>query len=233
MSLPDLVESFDLKFTKGNTVVEPHKLMYLQKKYATNYAAENGSQFESLGSGVSMKIQQEFERPSWNPERTYINHLKGQDLKSRVAGVLQHTAKNYTTFEEFFKNYQYFFYDAPLPNIDHAGEMRATCEDLWPQLQLVNIKFREVLPENWTIATLGETTTTAMNTLSHELDKSGKDMYKIIQFYLRWGIARGGSGPPMHTTMALLGRDTSLQRLDELAAMMNSNSEKATPTDSR
>lgn len=111
--------------------------------------------------------------------------------------------------------------------------MRATCEDLWPHLNLVNAKFHEILPENWTNDVLGETTTAIMNTLSQELDRSSKDMYKIIQFYLRWGIARGGSGPSMHTTMALLGRDTSLQRLDELAAVMNSNSEKATTTDSR
>lgn len=62
---------FDLKFTKGNTVVEPHKLMYLQKKYATRYATENGPQFESLVNRVFSEIQHEFEIPSWQPGSTY------------------------------------------------------------------------------------------------------------------------------------------------------------------
>ena len=31
-----------MKFTKGNTIVAPEKLMYLQKKYAKKYAEENG-----------------------------------------------------------------------------------------------------------------------------------------------------------------------------------------------
>ncbi|KAL8944736.1 MAG: hypothetical protein Q9216_000305 [Gyalolechia sp. 2 TL-2023] len=233
MSLSDLVESFDLRFTKGNTVVEPHKLMYLQKKYAANLANANGPEFETLVDRVFKEVQQEFETPLWHPERTYPGHLLGQELRTRIADVLRHTAKNYTTIEEFFNNHIYLFYNAPFPEIDHPGEMHATCEDLWPRLQLVNVKFREVLLKNWTDAGLKETTTAIVNTLSRELDKSGKEMYKIIQFYLRWAIARGGSGPPMHTTMALLGRDTCLQRLDELAAMMDSNPKKATRTDSQ
>lgn len=62
---------FDLKFTKGNTIVEPHKMMYLQKKYAARYADEGGSQFEALVDRVSEAIQQEFGTPSWFPEAEY------------------------------------------------------------------------------------------------------------------------------------------------------------------
>ncbi|KAL8943797.1 MAG: hypothetical protein Q9211_000840 [Gyalolechia sp. 1 TL-2023] len=234
MSLSDLVESFDLKFTRGNTVVEPHKLWYLQKKYATKYANENGPQFNALVKKVFEKIQQEFETPSWNPESTYPHHLIGPELETRIAGVLRHTAKSYTTTEEFFNNYKYFFYDAPFPSIDHLGEMRATCETLWPQLNLVNVKLCEVLPGNWTDAGLKETTVAMVDTLSQELDESSRKIYQIIQFYLRWAIARGGSGPPIHTAMVLLGRDTCLQRLRELAAILDSNPRKAaTETDSK
>lgn len=60
-----------MKFTKGNTVVEPHKLMYLQKKYATRYANEGGPQFDALVDGVFEAIEQEFRRPSWNPGYKY------------------------------------------------------------------------------------------------------------------------------------------------------------------
>lgn len=54
-----------MKFTKGNTIVEPHKLLYLQKKYAAKYADEGGQQFEALVGRVFQAIEQEFETPSW------------------------------------------------------------------------------------------------------------------------------------------------------------------------
>lgn len=68
---PLTVRKFDLKFTKGNTVVEPHKLMYLQKKYAAKYADENGPQFRALVDRLFEEIQQEFKAPSWHPNQTY------------------------------------------------------------------------------------------------------------------------------------------------------------------
>ena len=62
---------FDMKFTKGNTIVQPHKLMYLQKKYAAKYADEGGPQFEALVDRLFEAVQQEFEAPSWFPESEY------------------------------------------------------------------------------------------------------------------------------------------------------------------
>lgn len=43
---------FDLNFTKGNTIVAPNKLMFLQKRYATEFAEENGIMFESMVEAV-------------------------------------------------------------------------------------------------------------------------------------------------------------------------------------
>lgn len=39
---------FDLKFTKGNSVIMPEKLTFLQKKYAQKYIKEEGERFESM-----------------------------------------------------------------------------------------------------------------------------------------------------------------------------------------
>lgn len=89
MSLSDLIETvclgfevpqcslltnvqFDLKFTKGNTVVEPHKLVYLQKKYAAKYAEKNGSEFEVLVDRIFEEIQQEFKTSIWHPGVSYV-----------------------------------------------------------------------------------------------------------------------------------------------------------------
>ena len=98
--------------------------------------------------------------------------------------------------------------------------MHATCMHLRHQLRLVSRKFNNLFPHNWTAEALKETITIAVDNLESELDESRKETYKICQFYLRWAIARGGSGPSMHITMSLLGRDKCLRRLGELAALL-------------
>ncbi|KAL9599736.1 MAG: hypothetical protein Q9219_003619 [cf. Caloplaca sp. 3 TL-2023] len=210
MRLVDLVNSFDLKFTKGNTVVEPHKLMYLQKKYAAMYADENGPQFEALIDNVFRTFEQEFKTPIWHPDQVYPNHLKGHALKTRIAGVLRHTAKNYTTPRTMLDNYRYFFYSVPLPPEDCTN----------------GIKLENLPPDGWTDDGLKIEIAAIVDALGSALEKASKEVYTIVQFYLRWAIARGGSGPPMHTTMALLGREICLHRLEEAAAILRARSKE-------
>ena len=58
-------KQFDMKFTKGNTIVEPHKLAYLQRKYAAKFIEEGGQEFEAIVDRTSKAIDHEFENPSW------------------------------------------------------------------------------------------------------------------------------------------------------------------------
>ena len=37
-----------MKFTKGNTIIKPTKLDYLQKRYAEEYAKEQGPEFSDM-----------------------------------------------------------------------------------------------------------------------------------------------------------------------------------------
>ncbi|KAL8739170.1 MAG: hypothetical protein Q9181_000199 [Wetmoreana brouardii] len=228
-SLSDLTRSFDLKFTKGNTVVEPHKLIYLQKKHAAKHISEGGREFQIIVDRVFEAIRQEFENPVWNhPLKSYRGHLSGDELRSLIASVLQYTAKNYTTPKAFFDNYKYLFYNEPLPYFGlntKLIEMHATCASLWPHLRLVNSNLRQVPHEEWTDGVINEKTQEIISevkfALQRDCDESDrideKAVYKSISSYLRLAVARGGSGPPMHTTMALLGREVSLKRLEELA----------------
>ncbi|KAL9061260.1 MAG: hypothetical protein Q9206_000622 [Seirophora lacunosa] len=223
MSLSDLIETFDLKFTKGNTVVEPHKLVYLQKKYAAKYAEKNGSEFEAVVDRIFEEIQREFKTSTWHPGASYLNHLVGDDLRNRIQGVLRGTAQNYTTPREFFTNYQYFFYDQPsAKNLEDVPEKtRAAIDGIRPQLRTINAAFRNIPLEAWTDVNLKGRALTVVAMMSSNLKgSSSQAINKSIQLYLRCAVARGSSGPPMHTTMALLGRNTCLQRLDELASLL-------------
>ncbi|KAL8923211.1 MAG: hypothetical protein Q9172_003230 [Xanthocarpia lactea] len=232
LSLSDLIASFDMKFTKGNTIVQPHKLMYLQKKYAAKYAKEGGPQFEALVDRVFEAVQQEFEAPSWFPEYEYTNPLQGQVLKKQIATVLKYTAKNYTTSREFFDHYKYYFCDLPLPPFRNDSSPKcATIKDFEQNLANIKRSLRDVNTEDWTESTIKELllmTAKKFEGISRlDVDKKSdeedeKQAYQALLWYLRWGIARGGSGPSMHTTMAILGKEVCLQRLDELLDRLES-----------
>ncbi|KAL8735947.1 MAG: hypothetical protein Q9166_000509 [cf. Caloplaca sp. 2 TL-2023] len=231
LSLAELVAHFKLKFTRGNTIVEPHKLMYLQKKHAANYADEGGQRFEALVDRVFEAVQQEFKAMSWFPESDYANSLQGEELRTRIAAVLKYTAKNYTTPRDFFHNYKYLFCDVPLPepvSTNIVGERQVIRRARWMLYKLLN----NVSPADWNEATLKEAISEAIDYVEKEkqsndlaIDADRKMIYRGVQLYLRWGIARGGSGPPMHTTMALLGRAVSLERLHELATLLDEKEE--------
>lgn len=49
-----------MKFTKGNTIVEPAKLYYLQKKYAKKYSEEHGKEFDFMVEKVCVTVSEDF-----------------------------------------------------------------------------------------------------------------------------------------------------------------------------
>lgn len=162
--------------------------------------------------------------------------------------MLKHTAKNFTTLRDFFHDYSYFFYDAPLPELkDDSGERYAVCRKIGAELSgSVESALRTIRPEDWSEGSLKEAISASAEEVVAKNDDSRKQVppdqeipvvkdaiqdgdlpipntqeaYKAVQLYLRWAIARGGSGPPMHTVMAILGRDVSLQRLYELRELL-------------
>ncbi|KAL8693116.1 MAG: hypothetical protein Q9218_002002 [Villophora microphyllina] len=238
-SLPELTKAFDLKFTKGNTVVEPHKLTYLQKKYAHKYIDEGAQEFEIIVDKTFEYLIKEFEPSTWD----HIGELcprpvTGEQIRKLIARVLVQTAKNHSTPKAFFDNYGYFFFhNAPLPDKDtnkHISKMYADSADLWPHLQLVNIDLGLISPDGWTEDVLKIKLPKLVNKLTTQLEEAGeapekrdsKVVHKVIQSYLRLGVARGGSGPSMHTTMLLLGQDVSLQRLHDLSELLSSERQK-------
>ncbi|KAL8708448.1 MAG: hypothetical protein Q9220_006672 [cf. Caloplaca sp. 1 TL-2023] len=218
-----------MKFTKGNTVVEPHKLLYLQKKHAASFTDDGGEQFEALVDKLDNSIRQEIETPSWYPERCYFL-VSGDDLRARVAAVLRQTAKNYTNPKTFFDNYKYFFCEEALPGPEFnkvSAEVLATGIIRRPYFNVIYDAFQGVNSEAWSEIVIKETLTNVINVLGSNSDISNtlpdairpELMYKSVQLYLRWAIARGGSGPSMHSTMVLLGREVCLRRLGEVKSV--------------
>lgn len=165
------------------------------------------------------------------------NHLNGDNLKNRIAEVLRHTAKNYTTPKDFFHNYGYFFYDEPLRNLDAEDFLKgipagfANLSSLLhpcnpSPMRSLNRIFRSIPAERWTDEEeLKGRINYVVDGTSWQYETPTKETYKATQLYLRWAITRGGSGPSLHITMRLLGRDKCLQRLDELEKLLSDRRE--------
>ncbi|KAL8872664.1 MAG: hypothetical protein Q9174_001740 [Haloplaca sp. 1 TL-2023] len=233
LSMEELVATFDMKFTKGNTVVEHHKLAYFQKKYAAKYIEQGGPEFEAIVDRTFKAINQEFESPSWyQATKQYPQPLRGTKLRNRVADVLRLTAPNYISPKAFFDNHQYFFYEKPLSYLNPSKSqhaMYAAYLTLEPQLPEINrVLLSPTRPEDWTSEALHRRIERVAHSLVNKLDNPGKGiaaldpktLYNALQSYLRLAIARGGSGPPMDVTMALLGRDVCVQRLEQTTELL-------------
>ncbi|KAI4101649.1 MAG: hypothetical protein L6R37_004835 [Teloschistes peruensis] len=205
LPMPDLISAFNLKFTKGNTIVQPHKLIYLQKKYARKYIGEGGKEFEAIVDKILEYLVEEFEASSWD-------HVGGssprpvkrrEQIRKSIASVLQQRADNYSTPEAFFDNYGYFF-------------------------------FHDLSPRVWTEDFLSTKLTKLVDKLTAHMEEVGEAPEKVdrqmvhhaVHSYLRLGVARGGSGPAMHTTIFLLGQDVSMQRLNDLSELLSNEHQK-------
>ncbi|KAL9578617.1 MAG: hypothetical protein Q9212_005602 [Teloschistes hypoglaucus] len=234
LPMPDLISAFNLKFTKGNTIVQPHKLKYLQKKFARKYIDDGGAEFEDIVDKTLEYLIQEFEPSTWN----HVGDLSPrpvtrEQIRERIASVLRQRADNYFDPKAFFDDYGYFFFqNAPLPDrhtSKHIFQMYASCASLWPHLLLVNTELGLISPKVWTEDFLSTKLTKLVDKLTLRLEEvcevpeqvDRQAIHQAVHSYLRLGVARGGSGPAMHTTMFILGQDVSMQRLDDLSKFLS------------
>ncbi|CAK3979049.1 Glutamate--tRNA ligase [Lecanosticta acicola] len=108
LEMKDLVRSFDLKFTKGNTVVMMDKLWYLQKRHIALKCerAQASNSTEPIQNVVS-QIREEVERQlSGSIKQRFPTQL---DLEAYCAEILLADSKAYRTPREYVERNRYFF----------------------------------------------------------------------------------------------------------------------------
>ena len=54
------ITQFTLKITKGNTVVSPEKLWFLQKAHAQRFATAGGPKFDEMVSRACRAVQESY-----------------------------------------------------------------------------------------------------------------------------------------------------------------------------
>ena len=132
-------------------------------------------------------------------------------------------AKNFTSTSEFVERNSYFLFIKPQERYKSGPGDRAVTENT----AIITDHFQKILPEHWGEASLGEAFDNIAGMLSVKPGWSSDqnlDLVKAsrvsVQYYLRWALTGGRPGPTLMATMSILGRDVSLKRIQDAAAVL-------------
>ncbi|KAK0615435.1 Glutamate--tRNA ligase [Lasiodiplodia hormozganensis] len=208
MSMQELIDTFTIKFTRGNTTVSEGKLNFLQHEHALRRLVPGDPVFdETVNTLVAMLLRGE---PVSFSERI----LNGRSLYDYVVSVLRIDSKNYTNPSDFLIEHDYLFTDFTPQNKCPESE-----RDLMQRV------FKSTFAsEKWTSHTVLECVTEAADMIVDARVKAAKDSSEAdapvekkvkgeVYKHLRMALADGKHGPDITAMMKLLGRDESLSRM--------------------
>ncbi|WEW61248.1 Glutamate--tRNA ligase mitochondrial [Emydomyces testavorans] len=233
--LKELEEIFDLKLTKGNTIVSFEKMWFLQKAHAERYAATGGPQFDDIVRQVSdlasvTPFPNLYYCPTNKPASSPI--LKSRTLREYISSILREGARSYTNPTEFLANNKSFFTQSLNRPPYTRATTRTTPLRLIPisALHTATAALSMVPTSHWNVEThrsnIAACTYTDRN-LPHRPDLSSSSseqsenatqqqlFRKELYHFLRWALSGGAPGLGIPSTMEILGREESVRRLGE------------------
>ncbi|KAI9816726.1 MAG: Glutamate--tRNA ligase mitochondrial [Phylliscum demangeonii] len=222
MSKDQLIEKFDLSFTKGTITVAHEKLWYLQKQHAAIATQQGGKRLEEMVNGVHR-----------------VDFLRGVDLRAYIEKIVIADAKNYERPEDFLRRNIYYFV-RPMHSFYAIRGLSNELFHKFPPVELVQLasSVEDVAAPDWTVENLvgkiksiiatrleAETATPPNPAESDEEAKARSKAYRSLEthlnlglhHYLRWAVAEGQNGARLAHIMWILGRDESLLRLKQAA----------------
>ena len=235
LNLEDLIEHFDLKFTKGNTIVQPTKLNFLQKQFAIKYISEGGAQLDLIVNQVL-----DIAKSSLADKASHLV-IPQEAFSQRITSLLHISQNRYVTPSKFFADHFYFFRDPTVADFtgiesdkSPTAAYRTICL-ISPQtainhcLDLIKKDYIHQIHDlhrNWPSE---EWNAKSLKDLAASIGKQMADQHGIdpsrasgaVNSYLRWAVAGARQGPGMAETMELLGQDVCVQRLAGAEKMMS------------
>ncbi|KUL86344.1 hypothetical protein ZTR_08536 [Talaromyces verruculosus] len=193
-SLKDMEEIFTLKITKGNTIVSPEKMWFLQKAHTKRCVAENGPEFQKLVDDVTKAAE----------ERGNIRD--SLPVKDTVTSLLRYDGGHFTTPAQFLDR-NWPFFTSSLDRTPYTlTQTDLEIGDPTPPLvalQTVATILTLVPESHWNV----ETHRTNLDCIPYTSKAFKMELYH----YLRWALLAGASGPGMPQIMEVLGRDETIE----------------------
>ncbi|CAL5873305.1 uncharacterized protein PFLUO_LOCUS7576 [Penicillium psychrofluorescens] len=226
-SLKELEQIFNLKITRGNTVVAFEKLWFLQKAHAQRFATTGGIEFEQMVSVVCSTVQEKHFLETLGPI------LQERTLPEYIAPLLRADAKTYSDAPTFIeRNSTFFTTQLSRPPYTPASTSSTDANDTTPAVPMQALHTAAaaltlVPPTHWTVETHRSNITSydgsaiaSSSEGQEEADSASsaamnKLFKKELYHYLRWALSASAPGPGIPETMAILGRDESVRRLQD------------------
>ncbi|THC92963.1 hypothetical protein EYZ11_007554 [Aspergillus tanneri] len=254
-SLEELEQIFNLKITRGNTVVAFEKLWFLQKAHAQRFAATNAPEFEETVSRVSQVVESTYPIAQLDPI------LKSRSVSEYVRPLLHADAKSFTNAEEFVHRNSTFFTTALsrppyTPTSSTTKPPSSEGKQSSPTIPISALHTAaaalSLVPDShWTIEThrFNISSYDGASALLHQqphplglLEKeeneedvrkarvaADKAFKKELYHYLRWALSASAPGPGIPETMTILGRAETLQRLQEVRQLVMDDKSASRP----
>lgn len=211
MDLAELESIFDLKITKGNTIVAFEKLDYLQEQHARRRIYAGGPEFEQLIRDVAVALLEKY------GAGVITRFIAKRKLRDVVASMLRSDSLAFRNPVQFVETVNIFV----TPERNTRPPLRDVVEDLalLPQIRVAASTLLLVPDSSWTrethrdnLAELEIYPSSATDAVSPDLLKQGK---KSLYKFLRWALLDGAQGPAIPDSMEILGRDISQSRIRE------------------
>ncbi|KAJ5497287.1 Aminoacyl-tRNA synthetase class I anticodon-binding domain subdomain 2 [Penicillium fimorum] len=214
LSLKELERIFNLKITRGNTVVSFEKLQFLQKAHIQRLK-------------VTSVVEESY------PLDKLTTILKGRTISEYIAPLIRADVNSYTDAKEFAQRNSVFF----TPKLDRAPykpvSPQSSPEVPIQALHTAAAALTLVPSALWNIETHRDNINSYNGAESIIISASesdtpvdsknaGKLFKKELYHYLRWALSASAPGPGISETMVVLGRDETLRRVQDAKALTQS-----------
>lgn len=227
MDLFELENIFDLKITKGNTMVAFEKLDFLQEAHARRRIESGGEQFEQMIRDVALEILNR------HGAATITKLIGNRKLRDIIADFLRIRSLPYRSPQQFAASLDMFFSDKSI-STRRPLDVAVPDVTLYPNLRVAASTLFYIPHDLWTRDTLrdhlSQLRTGDEVSSSPENMTQNKAVKRALYAFLRWALLGVESGPDVPTTMDFLGREVCVSRLREAILVAREiETQKTTP----
>ncbi|TLD31619.1 hypothetical protein PspLS_02040 [Pyricularia sp. CBS 133598] len=238
LTLPDLVNHFDLKFTKGDIVTDLDKIQYHQVQHLVRQLETENPAAEQDSIGPIVDTVSSMISGAAHPADVLHAALKGQpdssERREYIRAALRLLSNKAWPLEKVVEGNMHLFWRPTSQQLaDSLAQLRTslgfiainnTDGDVHGALTVIQDALKGISEENWEAETLKDSMTLIHSAISCR-DAQGNDIPHAHYKPWRWFLLGSNPGPAVHSILELFGREETLGRLEEAMNVLKRSQE--------